>query len=399
MNIFIIPSWYPNHQHPLAGVFVQEQARSLAELNEDIQVSVSVAGAGEYHLPLRRLGEAPGVIARYLRARPERRELLPNLTEYHAPLLHWSPRMGANLGAMIRAHEKHLQQVIANKGAVSCIHAHLAYPAGWVAMVLAEKYGIPYIITEHTGPFPVETRRFIVQGRLTKWLRDPLEKANAVIAVSPSLADRIASFGLNRPSVIPNLVDEREFTPSTLPERQPIVFLTMAAMVKTKGIEDLLKAVALLSKQGVQTHHIIVGDGPDLPRFRTLARSLGIDNRVQWYGAVSREKAASLYRQCHVFVLPSHHETFGIVYAEAIACGRPVIATRCGGAEFIVNEANGIFVDVGDAEGLAEAMRQMAEGTRTYDSEAIRQDFMARFSRPVIVGALRQLYEELSARV
>jgi len=281
---------------------------------------------------------------------------------------------------------------------VSCIHAHLAYPAGWVAMVLAEKYGIPYIITEHTGPFPVEISRFIVQGELTHWLRAPLERANAVVAVSPSLADRIASFGLKRPMVIPNLVDERIFTPSTSPERKPFTFLTMAAMVKTKGIEDLLKAIKSLAQQGIETHHIMVGRGPDLEHFRELARSLGVQGRIQWYGAVVRDKAASIFRQCHAFVLPSHHETFGIVYAEAIACGRPVIATRCGGPEYIVNETNGILVDVGDTACLAEAMRQMAEGILTFDAEAIHRDFTARFSRPVVVGALRQLYEGLPAR-
>ena len=80
------------------------------------------------------------------------------------------------------------------------------------------------------------------------------------------------------------------------------------------------------------------------------------------------------------------------MYAEAIASGKPVIATRCGGPEFIVNNQNGKLVNIGDVFALAKAMKTMAEELENYQPEIIRRDFEQRFSRQVVVKQLIDLY-------
>jgi glycosyltransferase involved in cell wall biosynthesis len=360
---------------------------------------VSAAGTGEYHLPLRQPGKMLGILSRFVRAKPEARKVSENFVEYYRPVLHWSPVLGANLAAMIAAHEKNLQQAMAQYGTVSCLHAHVTYPAGWVAMVLSEKYSIPYIITEHTGPFPVQGRHFIRNGKLTQWLTRPLEKASTAIAVSPSLADRMTSFGLSRPDIIPNFVDDRCFTVSPFPAGEPFTFLTVAAMLESKGIGDLLQTLAMLLEWGVEFRHIMVGHGPSLKQFRLMARRLNLQSKIQWFGVANRDQVAGLFAQCHAFVLPSHYESFGIVFAEAIACGRPVIATRCGGPESIVNEKNGMLVDIRNVGALAEAMATMMRNIDSYDPEDIRNDFVSRFSRQVVGAQLRKVYEHVGSRV
>ena len=129
--------------------------------------------------------------------------------------------------------------------------------------------------------------------------------------------------------------------------------------------------------------------------YRAMAQSLGIADRIKWLGHVSREEAPKLFQECHVYVMASRHETFGVVYAEAIACGKPVIATRCGGPEYIVTATNGRLVENGDSTGLMEAMQATAEQWHEYSPQAIRTDFEMRFSRPAVVQQLRALYEEV----
>jgi glycosyltransferase involved in cell wall biosynthesis len=101
------------------------------------------------------------------------------------------------------------------------------------------------------------------------------------------------------------------------------------------------------------------------------------------------------YRDCDAFILVSRAETFGVVYVEALASGKPVIATRCGGPEAIVHEGNGLLVPIGDVPAIASAMVKMACNSDRYVAEKIRSDFMKRFSGPAVVGQLLALYRSV----
>ena len=96
--------------------------------------------------------------------------------------------------------------------------------------------------------------------------------------------------------------------------------------------------------------------------------------------------------QCDVFVLPSLYETFGVVLIEALAAGKPVIATRCGGPESIVNDENGLLVAPANSDALGRAMRQMVEAIDRFNKDIIRSDCIARFSRQAVIEQLGRVY-------
>jgi glycosyltransferase involved in cell wall biosynthesis len=100
-------------------------------------------------------------------------------------------------------------------------------------------------------------------------------------------------------------------------------------------------------------------------------------------------------RQCDVFVLPSLQETFGIVLGEAMSCGRPVIATRCGGPEFVVTPETGILVDAADPAALADAMQHFIQGKGKFDPEKIRQSVKDRFSTEAFLDTVTAVYEQV----
>ena len=100
-----------------------------------------------------------------------------------------------------------------------------------------------------------------------------------------------------------------------------------------------------------------------------------------------------VFQGIDAFVHPSRYETFGIVLVEALSTGRPVIATRCGGPNDIVRSEDGTLVDVDDATGLAEAMRDMIG--MDWDTQAMRDVVESRYTKATIRGQLLDIYDTI----
>jgi glycosyltransferase involved in cell wall biosynthesis len=98
-------------------------------------------------------------------------------------------------------------------------------------------------------------------------------------------------------------------------------------------------------------------------------------------------------QNCDVFVLSSIVETFGVVLIEVLAVGKPVVATKCGGPEDIVNQDNGILVPTKDVHALAEAMYNIYLNINKYDASLIRNDCISRFGKDSFVEKLRHIYK------
>jgi glycosyltransferase involved in cell wall biosynthesis len=391
MNLFVIPSWYPSRSEPIGGIFTKEQAEAIAELCPDINVILSTWGHFDAEIPLRRPWYFIKVLLWRVRQNSSRMIQRKGVWEIFNPVIYWShllPFGGAH--RLIEVNRRNLKLAVARFGKIDVIHAHVSYPAGYVASLLAKEFGIAYVVTEHMSPFPFSS--LMRKGIPLPEIATAFDQATITIAVSPSLAKRIASFGYGEPTVIPNVVDERRFlTGEPVPGK--FVFFTLCGLTDQKGIDHLLEAIALWNPPADQFEFRIGGNGPMRRAYQDLAERLGVADRVCWLGAVTREDAPRLFRECHVYVMPSRHETFGVVYAEAIASGKPIIATRCGGPEFIVNENNGMLVDVGDVRGLVKAMELIATRWDSYKPDVIRADFEKRFSRTAVVTKLTMLYQ------
>ncbi len=400
MNVFLIPSWYPHRCYPWEGSFLIEQAEAIASARPGWNLGTSLWGQGEGFVSLAHLVHSPRCLLDALALRAGERERAPNLVEFLAPTLWWPERnLGGNKQALLEANRRNLDRMVARFGPVDLIHAHVSYPAGWIAMRLSEERGIPYVITEHMGPFPlpVYARR---DGRLKPILREPLERADARIAVSPTLADRIASFGIPRPEFIPNLVDERLYVPGPATEPERVRFFTLCALDPGKGVDDLLRGAArflggLPAADRDRAHFRIAGAGPLLGALRRQARELRLAGHVAWLGALPRSRAREEFAACDAFALTSRHESFGIVYVEAGACGKPVLATRCGGPEEIVTPETGLLVPVGDVEAIAAGLRALYDRAGAWDAERIRTLTVGRYGREAIVSRIEAVYRRV----
>jgi glycosyltransferase involved in cell wall biosynthesis len=179
-----------------------------------------------------------------------------------------------------------------------------------------------------------------------------LRKCTAVLASSSAL--RIA---------IHNGIDLTEFESSGSAAGQDAhsaFILTIASHDEWKGLDVLLRAMALLREGSESISLVIAGDGPLRAELERLAGALGLHTQVQFIGNQSRPAVAQLLRRCTLFVLPSRFEPLGIVLIEALACGKPVVATAVDGIpEVVDNGRTGILVDPDNAHALAGAIRRL----------------------------------------
>jgi glycogen(starch) synthase len=151
-------------------------------------------------------------------------------------------------------------------------------------------------------------------------------------------------------------------------------------LLERKGIHHLLEALA--KPQPLNVKLIIAGTGSFEPELRALAVELGLSDRVEFLGFVRRDQLPDVYRMGDMFVLPSQTESFGLVFAEAMACGLPIIATRVGGIPDLVRDGtDGLLTDPADVPALrssietllgdAELRRQFGRSAR----ERVERDY------------------------
>jgi glycosyltransferase involved in cell wall biosynthesis len=400
LRVFVLPSWYPHRSAPVLGIFSQEQVLAIGDLRPDWSLAVGLWGQGEYDFALSRPAEWPARLGGYLRAPSGRHELTGNVVEHRTRAATWARQLfGGNLRGVVRAARRAFDAAAAELGGIDLIHAHVSVPGGLVAVQLREQVGVPFVLTEHWHYPPTTFVRR--DGSLDERVRIPMQSADAVLGVSTAQAADIAACGLPRPDVIPPSVDEREFVPLRGAGGERIVLSSICNMVEGKGIDDLLQALARLlprldepDRERLELR--LGGEGRALPRYQRLAEELGVSRWTRWLGVLSREQVRRELQECTCFVLPSRKESFGVVYAEAMACGKPVVAARAGGPEDIVTDATGVLVEPGDVDALADALAATIEAPDRFDPDAIRDHFMTRFSRPAVVAQLEQVYRRVT---
>jgi glycosyltransferase involved in cell wall biosynthesis len=308
--------------------------------------------------------------------------------------LSWTEKFGGEYRNIVKAHLRNFAGAKEKFGNIDIMNAHVSYPAGFSAMKINEQHNVPYIITEHMGPFPFD--KFITDGKLSYKISEPLMKADEIIAVSNFLSGQITSFGIKKLAVIPNMFNEKLFYQvSKDKNRDAISFLTVSALIESKGIKNLMDGILLSVKMSPNNKFIIAGTGPLENYLDEFILNNSLSQKVTLIKNPSRAAVIKLFRECDAFILPSSIESFGIVYVEAMACGNPVIATDCGGPADFVNSETGILIPPDNVEEIANAIITMGNNINKYDTEKIRKYYMDNFSFKVVCSKIVSLYEEI----
>jgi len=391
MNIFYIPSWYPSANNPIYGTFVQEQIALLARLNPDWQLGVSTWGQGDpnHMLWVRHHVKNVGKVCNHGAFKPHS-EASDNLYHYHTPTLTWTRKvLKGNLEGLIRANAANLEQFRQQVGKVTMLHAQATYPGALIAQALSRKYSIPYVVSIRMSPFPFP--EFLdKKGHLKPLIAESLEHANRLIATSHSLEKTLLRFGLDKVDVVHNPVDMDVFHP-TGQKPDGLTLLSIGRMEAQKGFDLLIRAVAKLGTDFKGTVRL-GGDGQFKADYQKLAEELSVKDKFVWLGELSRKQVQVEMQRCSFYVLPSRHETFGNVLLEAMACGKPVLATRCGGPADIVTDEVGMLIGNENVEALGKGIQEMVACFSSFDPSRIRANVVSRFSPDHFSKQMREIY-------
>jgi glycogen(starch) synthase len=233
--------------------------------------------------------------------------------------------------------------------------------------------------------------------------------AQRIIAVSPTLAEHLGAAGLtprDRVAVVLNGIDTDFFKPESVsatdapPGRGPVIF-SLARIVEEKGFQFLIRALPGIRKAHPSARLVVGGSGPYLPKLVALAAQEGVKGAVEFTGPIPEEALPSRYRACDLFALATTHvEGLPLVLPEALACGRPLAASRIGGVPDVVKEGvTGRLFEPGDQKRLTDTIRELLAdaGRLRKMGGAARDDAVARFSARRMAVETAAIYEEVSS--
>jgi D-inositol-3-phosphate glycosyltransferase len=248
------------------------------------------------------------------------------------------------------------------------VHSHY-WISGLLGLIIKNNYEIPLVHTSHSlgiakyrGTGKKETTRLHAEKNI-------LRKADTVIATTTNEKNLIESFAGPKANVVVSSIGVNRdiFYPYARKKRQSVpVFSFAGRLEETKGIVTLLNAFNKLNTQINEDIKLIVAGGDedevDLTTFEPKKKELkeavrGIEDKVMFVGSKTQEELADIFNRSTAVVVPSYYESFGMVAAEAQACGTPVIASVVGGLQNVVSDGyTGIHVEPKNPDHLLKAM-------------------------------------------
>lgn len=385
LRVLIMPSYYPTSATPLTGSFFREQAQALATVM-DVRVLV-----------MRRQSTR-----RYLARAPLPPQSCPlqdppaHVAVYRTDKLMRWPNM---LDSMSKAAIRYVADMAREGWKPDVVLAHQFFWGGVLASRAGKVVGVPVVCVEHACPWLLHN--FSPEQQIA--IRRGITDATIVGVVSPALRRLMLAHDLPRNlrwAVVGNLVDETLFHPAEQRASRPdgeYVIATVANRTFKKDVSTLFEAVAVVKQRHPERSLkvVAVGDfrgyGPSLG---SLAEAARVPRMVETVSSLDRAGVAELMRSADLFVSTSIAETFGIVVAEALACGIPVIATRSGGAEYILGDDSPFLVEVQEPRELADRIESVMTGSLPFDPAAASAGTVARFGRAAFTQRMVDVLRE-----
>lgn len=354
MKVLVLSHMYPSKFNEMNGIFVHEQVKALTAKGVEVQVVSPVLWAP---FPIN-----------YLSSKWKNYSNIPKRTIYEGINI-WHPRylafprswFFASSGKRMYLGIKDLVTKIYQEFQFDLIHAHVALPDGFAAMMVSEICNRPFIVTIHGQDLYITINRN--KGCKTA-LNNVFKKADQIITVSSELKKiAVNNIGYNHKiMVIGNGVPLNKIITkkSNIDYRNNTnrkTILSVSYLINRKGIDLNLKAFALLINKYSDLKYQIIGDGPEKNRLKKLAADLGINNRVEFLGRLAHKEVLKHMAKADIFSLPSWNEGFGVVYIEAMVQGKPVIGCKGEGIEdFVEHGKTGMLVEPKDVDSLVQTI-------------------------------------------
>lgn len=383
MHVLFIPSAYPTEEVPLSSIFYKEQALAIKERGNKVGVIFSET---------RRVSKISRnmLIKNHFQIGRYNEDSLITYRLHGWNIFTMRGKLGINF--WVKQSLNLFKKYIKEEGLPDIIHVQSALYGGLVALEIKKKYNIPFVITEHSSS--------VLQGILRRHdvhiLKEVYNNADYRISVGGALKKAIEAYSYKKVEVIPNIVDIDKFSIDySNRNNDEFTFISICHLKENKNVDLTIKAFNEVLKVHNNARLIVVGDGPEKENLIDLSKKFNINSRIDFVGAISREDLNKYINKANAFVLPSKYETFGIVYIEALACGLPIITSKCGGPEDFFSEEIGYMIPVGDVNKLEKAMFSIIKNITKFNANYLREYVENRFSNKVISEKIINVYTKV----
>ncbi len=377
MRIFLISRGYPTKREPQWGCFEKDQAEALAKYGHEV-VMLSVDTRFRWYW--RKIGITV-----------TNNNGVTSVNNFFLP-----SKITGLLGRKIRTSFEHWQlrrvykKSVKLSGVPDVLYSHYIQISN-MALTLKRHYNIPLIAIEHWSEMNKD-----VLSKYAKTLgKNTYKYADAVLTVSPSIQESLKKhFDVNA-NVVFNIVGQDfHYNPNTC-KASKFTFISIGSLIVRKRVDLAIEAFAQLNIPKDSWEYIIIGGGPEHSNLQKLINECNLQGNIYLLGLKTKKEIVDLLQHSHAFILSSQLETFSVVCIEALACGVPVIATKCGGPEFFIRQEDGILISVNNLQELANALHHMFLHHQDYDRKLIAEDCQKRFGAETIAKQLTDVFESV----
>ena len=371
MRVLFTTAWYPNRKVAGDGVFIQKHAQAVARLNDVAVLMVQTDEAKRDHTIEVEARDASSELSAGSQGSLQEVLVYVPKTWREIPVLTGLVRMFWLMAGYLKGYryiKKHYWQ---GQRPEVC-HVNVLTRAAGLPWLLHKVHGIPYIITEHWSRY-MRQGAYPNSGLQLRLGRRFVRDASFVCPVSLNLEKGMKSWQLDNRHYtrVSNVVDTDVFCPMVpgqmVPgplvagqiENSPIVQFTHVSWMRddSKNISGILRVLARLKERRQDFNVRLVGEGNDKPMLIALAESLGLTaGQVTFVEAKRGAALANELRQSDCLLMFSHFENQPVSVLEALACGRPVIATQVGAIPGMLAGNRGVCVPPGDEAALEQAI-------------------------------------------
>lgn len=350
MRVLVVTHNFPRFAGDPAGAFVARLAEGVQARGHEVQ-ALAPHAAG---LPLHETRNGLDVVR--FRYAPDALERVAYRGDMHGNRS-MAPLALAGLVAFLGAFRLAVRRIV-RRFRPDVIHAHWWIPGGWLAVGT----GVPTVITCHGSDVRLLARVRVLR-RLATWV---LPRATAITTVSGFLARELeaaipALAGRVKTIAMPLDLDAFSAARDTARVTPPRI-LYAGNLIESKGVEDLVRAFALLRERGVACGLRIIGEGPHRDALRAVASRLGLADVIEWSTFLPQDAMPAEYGRSTVVVLPTrgNEEGLGLTLVEALLAGAAVVGTHAGGIPEIVRDGEtGLLARSNDPEDLAAKLAEL----------------------------------------
>jgi glycosyltransferase involved in cell wall biosynthesis len=372
MNILFIPHWYPSEFSPgVSGTFCREHVMAVKS-----------------HVNITVLHVVTDISRRDFRRSTKEFDDEGVLTIQVSIGLSPIPKTSY----FLRAHHfrRAMDMALERSGRPDVIHCQ----AGNAFLVsrYAARHDIPFVISQHWSKYSSRGKLSFGERQRAKYF---FPKA-AMVLPAQSGTERFffATYGVpeDRVAWMPNTFDSEIFRTSS--NSRDSVLLHASGFTKEKRIRDVIDAFKIVSSKRPEARLHLAGDGASRETLEAYAGDQLTEGSFKFHGFINKSELASWMRKAKGFVFPSEFETFGCALMEAMASGCPVITTHVGGIPSVVRDRNeGILVEVGDIQAIADGMLRCIDDTHGLPLAEIADTTKKRFSHESVGRLLLDVYE------